>query len=314
MRRKRLLVFICCFFLFQCFTGCSSFDDRPSEAIMPYSSEEYESEPWTVESLEEHFKSLGFYDIKTKINKTLHKEDVGIETVEIEIYPSDSWFTEYRRIAKGDTYETHREIRIEATTYVSTIDISNNSEFAELVKANEDTAYDLFEQFLSENEGEFIEFDATVVRCGPPTPSSKGIYIWFAVEQGNVILYKNGVKASDLGLETGVHSCGQGAKVHIVGIIKDNDVEIKLMTITEPKEIVSETETITENQTTQTEQPTTPSESNKQTYRLNRNTKKFHYSYCQHAKRIKPGNREEYFGERSKLIKKGYSPCDSCNP
>ena len=55
--------------------------------------------------------------------------------------------------------------------------------------------------------------------------------------------YKNGVKISDLGLEAGASGYGLGAKVHIVGIIKDSDVKILLMTITEPKDIKSDSTT-----------------------------------------------------------------------
>lgn len=49
-------------------------------------------------------------------------------------------------------------------------------------------------------------------------------------------------------------------------------------------------------------------------YIVNKNTGKFHRSYCSHAKKIKQKNRWEYNGTREELIKRGYSPCKVCNP
>ena len=52
----------------------------------------------------------------------------------------------------------------------------------------------------------------------------------------------------------------------------------------------------------------------KETYILNRNTKKFHKSTCSGVKDIKAENKEEYTGSRSDLIKEGYEPCGRCKP
>lgn len=50
------------------------------------------------------------------------------------------------------------------------------------------------------------------------------------------------------------------------------------------------------------------------TYVLNVNTKKFHYSDCSSAKKIKAENRGSYTGSRDELIGMGYSPCGNCKP
>ena len=308
MKVKYLSLLLCLLLIVIGFVGCDTLEDGPSEAIMPYGSDEYENGDWTVEELVEHFESLGFSDINTSVSETLYPEQAGIEEVKIEIYPSDFWFTEYRNITKGDTYETHREIYIKATSYVSTITINNDVEFADIVNENEENAYDSFQKYLSKHDGEYIEFDATVVKNWKPTSSSKGLYVHFAVEHGNVILYKNGISSSDLGLEGDETGYGVGAKVHILGVINDDDIKILLMTITDSKEIVDDT-TVSEST-----QSTPSKENNKQSYILSVNTKKFHRASCRHVNKIKENNKEVYYGDRSELINDGYLPCGTCYP
>ena len=50
------------------------------------------------------------------------------------------------------------------------------------------------------------------------------------------------------------------------------------------------------------------------TYILNKNTMKFHLPSCSSAQQMREENRENFTGEREKLIKDGYEPCGSCNP
>lgn len=57
---------------------------------------------------------------------------------------------------------------------------------------------------------------------------------------------------------------------------------------------------------------TAPSE--KQTYIVNTNTRKFHKSSCQSAKDMSPENKKTYVGYRENLIKNDYSPCGVCKP
>lgn len=61
--------------------------------------------------------------------------------------------------------------------------------------------------------------------------------------------------------------------------------------------------------------PSVPAvDTNSQTYILNTNTKKFHYSSCGSAKKIKDSNKDTYTGSRDELIARGYSPCGNCDP
>lgn len=59
---------------------------------------------------------------------------------------------------------------------------------------------------------------------------------------------------------------------------------------------------------------TNPSYTYGTTYVLNVNTKKFHYSDCSSAKKIKAENRGTYSGSRDELIAMGYTPCGNCDP
>ena len=46
----------------------------------------------------------------------------------------------------------------------------------------------------------------------------------------------------------------------------------------------------------------------------NKNTHKFHYSYCGSVKSMKESNKYYYNGTRTEMIAKGYIPCKKCNP
>ena len=50
------------------------------------------------------------------------------------------------------------------------------------------------------------------------------------------------------------------------------------------------------------------------TYILNTSSKKFHLPDCSGAASISEGNREEFTGGRSELVKRGYEPCGKCKP
>ena len=52
----------------------------------------------------------------------------------------------------------------------------------------------------------------------------------------------------------------------------------------------------------------------RQTYILNKSSKKFHLEDCASAQKIKKENREKFTGNRSDLIAQGYDPCKKCNP
>lgn len=49
-------------------------------------------------------------------------------------------------------------------------------------------------------------------------------------------------------------------------------------------------------------------------YVLNKNTHKFHHTWCSSADDIKTKNRWDYNGTREEIIGMGYEPCKRCNP
>ena len=48
-------------------------------------------------------------------------------------------------------------------------------------------------------------------------------------------------------------------------------------------------------------------------YIINRNTGKFHYTYCSSVKQMKESNKRFYTGNRDELVDEGYSPCGNCH-
>lgn len=61
-------------------------------------------------------------------------------------------------------------------------------------------------------------------------------------------------------------------------------------------------------------QDVSPKEEGGADYVLNTNTKKFHLPSCGSAQMIQKENREDFTGDRQKLIDDGYEPCGSCKP
>lgn len=55
------------------------------------------------------------------------------------------------------------------------------------------------------------------------------MYLWLAIENGNAIIYKNGVKDKELGIRQGV-SDSLGETNHIIGYIEDGEINILLRT------------------------------------------------------------------------------------
>jgi DNA-entry nuclease len=55
-------------------------------------------------------------------------------------------------------------------------------------------------------------------------------------------------------------------------------------------------------------------EENSFSYIANKNTKKFHYSWCYTIDLMNESNKYYYNGTREEMIDKGYKPCLKCNP
>lgn len=55
-------------------------------------------------------------------------------------------------------------------------------------------------------------------------------------------------------------------------------------------------------------------DTNEYKYCLNKNTKKFHYSYCSSVRDMKESNKKYTNDDRETIIAQGYVPCKRCNP
>lgn len=196
----------------------------------------------------------------------------------------------------------------EANTHV-TLTVENSQEFAEAIKASEEDAYDVFIQFLSNHEYDFIEFDGTVVKWGPPVPSAKGLYMHVAIEDSYATLYKNGVTWKELPVTDGVEGLNVGAKVHIRGLIVDEDIEIKSIVITVPSEIIEETTTSNRDEQSDTDKDTldTQTSTNSSMVWIPQTGSKYHSSkYCSDME-----NPSQITKERAEAL--GYTACKKCH-
>lgn len=77
--------------------------------------------------------------------------------------------------------------------------------------------------------------------------------------------------------------------------------------------VPSDTESDFEEDTTRAT-PENEIDSQEQVYVLNKNTKRFHYSWCDSVNEMKEKNKDSYTGDRQDLINMGYKPCGKCNP
>ena len=65
---------------------------------------------------------------------------------------------------------------------------------------------------------------------------------------------------------------------------------------------------------TKTPSPAAAKSGKRQTYILNKSTKKFHKPDCSDVNRIKEENREAFSGTREEVVNMGYDPCGHCKP
>lgn len=157
MRKIGFPLLICSFLLFL-FVGCDT-----AAVSMPYGSEEYENGDWTVEELINHFEELGFSDINvTNELEIFGNDEIGIYNVLIEDTSSDSLFTEYRTIEKGEEVGNWLKVKIETYTSVPLLTKDNSAEFAELIKMDAPILNETLMSFMDSHNGEYLEFDGTI--------------------------------------------------------------------------------------------------------------------------------------------------------
>lgn len=60
--------------------------------------------------------------------------------------------------------------------------------------------------------------------------------------------------------------------------------------------------------------PVAQASTGRQSYIINKSSKKFHRSDCSYVSNMKKANKEKFTGSRDELIDLGYEPCKHCNP
>ena len=81
----------------------------------------------------------------------------------------------------------------------------------------------------------------------------------------------------------------------------------------EPKEIIKETTPTVVPKPKEKEKPKEVKPAGTD-YIGNKNTKKFHYTWCRSVDQMKESNKYYYTGTREEMIAKGYKSCGNCHP
>lgn len=213
---------------------------------MPYDSSEYKNGEWTVESLVEHFETLGFTDIDvTNVIDSFGEAKVEIYNVNIEDSSSDSWFTEYKAFKKGEEFGSWLKIKIETHTFTPTLTVDNCAELAELVHTK-GSFVELEDKiaFMESHKNEYIEFEGTItdwydelhwVGVSFTVSVEDSEYLSFSWETTSLIDLKMEGDYHYSNYKTGLIS--EGMKVHMIAqiVFADDEwqLEINIMNIIE---------------------------------------------------------------------------------
>lgn len=133
-----------------------------TDIAMPYSSDEYRNGEWTADSLTEHFKELGFQNVKAS-SQASYFGDYSNEIISVEIETdTDSIFTEYICFEKGDVFSSSDEIYINYYYTPEALTIDNCPELAEFLFGSKDDEPMDYMAFAEKYDGRYVRFDACV--------------------------------------------------------------------------------------------------------------------------------------------------------
>lgn len=154
-----LVISLClCFTVSGC-DGSSSAPPEPKEeeaaeieqGLMPYSSVDYCTMDWTLESLEDHFRELGFDDFE---ENPVEPDDDSYNKNIFEIYVKSGWFTDPWEA--GDQLDTDDTIVIYYNE-APPLTVDTCPELAEMIQCA-----DSYLSFAEEYDDRFVSFDAYV--------------------------------------------------------------------------------------------------------------------------------------------------------
>ena len=205
MKRKKILIIL--LLLIFTITGCE--EESGSKIKMSKSSDSYLKENWTYESLKEHFKKLGFTNIK---GIAVEPEDDDFEKNIFELYieqgfiGDDTW-------EKNDEFNSNQEVRIFYNEYpLMTID---NSEDLKKVLNGKIKSY---EDFAKKYDGRYVEFKAIVHDHHSLYDTMDMIYVVGENKNGLIIQIGDNAYGNNIDL-----SVEKGDKVIVRGRISKSD-------------------------------------------------------------------------------------------
>ena len=178
--------------------GCSGKD-----AVMPYGSSDYENGEWTVDALVTHLEELGFDNIDIEEDKSRYVREVSLN-VRVEDTESDSWFTEYTDFIKGEPVKSWRDVKIEVTHPIPVMTIENTPELVDILPLRSGTEEDFEEwkSFMEEHNGEYIEFNGTVLDVYDEFWYISGISLDISFEgYENIDFGWSGIEPNDIGYD-----------------------------------------------------------------------------------------------------------------
>ncbi len=132
----------------------SDLSNTPSKIKMPQNASDYIGLEWNVETITEHFKSLGFTNIYVE-SRTSH--DYEFDTNILELNIKDGWFST-RTWKAGEEFESNARITI--IYYESPYLTINNCPDLQMILSTKSMNYI---SFCTAYDGRLVEFDAYVI-------------------------------------------------------------------------------------------------------------------------------------------------------
>lgn len=202
MRKITITIITFCAFLFICSCG----KDESTTIKMPYGTKEYIYGDWTKESLEEHFKELGFEDVKASAWPP-SDGTYRVNIFEIKIDGEKSWETD-------DEFKSNDSVRFKYND-PPTLRIDNNDDF-ETVLTSEDIDY---KDFASKYDGAYVIFDGYVTEHLVWEGGTSHVIEVKGEEEGLVINIKDtALTSSSSGID---YSVEEGTEVHVEGKVSE---------------------------------------------------------------------------------------------
>ncbi len=196
---------------------------------MPYNSNDYENGDWSLEEVVSHLEELGFEDIEVVKSESRYVSEENLQVL-VEDFSSDSWFTEYKDFEQGEPLHTWRKVKIEVTIPIPVLTEENSPELVSnlAMRYGSDGDVALWESFMKEHNGEYIEFDGVVTDVYDEFWFASGISLSISFEEYEDIDFGwSGIEPNDIGYDNDFSSgcLSEGTPAHCIVKIVYTDEE-----------------------------------------------------------------------------------------